>query len=111
MMKELLEQDPQLFIVDNKKQTEEKNDKYLEDIANGEYNLNLKAIQNLSSNNENNDSDENNNSQDSIEAYFEDLDKIINESNDIDEKNNYINNDININNEYEKNKENQEQEI
>ena len=110
MMKELLEQDPQLFIVDNKKQTEEKNDKYLEDIANGEYNLNLKAIQNLSSNNENNDSDENNNSQDSIEAYFEDLDKIINESNDIDEKNNYINNDININNEYEKNKENQEQE-
>ena len=100
MMKELLEQDPQLFIVDNKKQTEEKNDKYLEDIANGEYNLNLKAIQNLSSNNENNDSDENNNSQDSIEAYFEDLDKIINESNDIDEKNNYINNDININNEY-----------
>ena len=110
MMKELLEQEPQLFIVDNKKQTEEKNDKYLEDIANGEYNLNLKAIQNLSSNNENNDSDENNNSQDSIEAYFEDLDKIINESNDIDEKNNYINNDININNEYEKNKENQEQE-
>ena len=116
MMKELLEQDPQLFIVENSnKKNKEQNEnedynKILEDISNGEYNLNLKAIQSLSSNNkENNDSNENNNSQDSIEAYFEDLDKIINESNDIDERNNYENNINNINN-YEKNNENQEQE-
>ena len=116
MMKELLEQEPQLFIVENSnKKNKEQNEnedynKILEDISNGEYNLNLKAIKSLSSNNkENNDSNENNNSQDSIEAYFEDLDKIINESNDIDERNNYENNINNINN-YEKNNENQEQE-
>ena len=106
MMKELLEQEPQLFIVNDKKQNEDKNNKYLNDITNGEYNLNLKAIQNLSSNNENNDSEKNNNSQDSIEAYFEDLDKIINENNDIDEKNKIENNNKN----FETNNENQEQE-
>ena len=119
MMKELLEHDPNLeFITEdsnNKKQqnkNEDNNTKNFEDISNGEFNLDLKAIQNLSSNNDeniDNDGNDNNNSQDSIEAYFEDLDKIINDNNDIDEKNNDENN-ININNEFEYNKENQEQE-
>ena len=119
MMKELLEHDPNLeFITEdsnNKKQqnkNEDNNTKNFEDISNGEFNLDLKAIQNLSSNNDeniDNDGNDNNNSQDSIEAYFEDLDKIINDNNDIDEKNNDENN-ININNDFEYNKENQEQE-
>ena len=108
MMKELLEHDPQLeFILDDTNDKKGNKDKK-KNNSNNEFNLDLKAIQNLSSNKKDNiDSDDNdNNSEDSLEAYFEDLDKIINENNDIDEKNSVLNGNYNI----EINNENKQQE-
>ena len=98
MMQELLEHDPELQFVNtglSSKKNEEGNKKVnpFEDFGNfddNDLNLNLKALHNISSNDNNNeksDSDDND-SKDSLEAYFEDLDKIINNNNNVDEQNN-----------------------
>ena len=110
MMKELIENDPDLFINTGFSQKKDKYDvnsiKSEEDINNlgDDFNLDLKAIQNIQSNNENknNNESDNDNDKDSVEDYFDELDKIM-----------YFNNhdlDLENNNDINKNQENKEQE-
>jgi len=107
MMKELIENDPDLFINTGLSQKKDKYDinsiKSMEDINNigDDFNLDLKAIQNIQSNNENKDNNESDSDKDNVEDYFDELDKMMflnNQDFDLD------NNDIN------KNQENKEQE-
>ena len=110
MIEALMENDPELEFIgfsDKKENKEDKNKKSnsLEDISNisDEFNLNLNVLQNIGENNNQEGDSDNDNNEDSLEAYFDDLDKhtFKNNTNNMDEANNYI--DLN------KNKENKEQ--
>ena len=94
MMKELLEHDPQLEFINtgfSQKNDENKNNN-IKDINDlDEYNFDINAIKNLSSNEKKQKSDsEENDSEDSLEAYFDDLDKLINGNNNNFELDEYI---------------------
>ena len=107
MMKELIENDPDLFINTGLSQKKDKYDinsiKSMEDINNigDDFNLDLKAIQNIQSNNENKDNNESDSDKDNVEDYFDELDKMM-----------FLNNqDFELdNNDINKNQENKEQE-
>ena len=96
MMKELLKQEPDLFIDTGLSQ---KNDENNINNAGDDNNLNINALQNISSNNNNNNNkeksdSEDNNSEDSLDAYFEDLDRIINGNNNGLDLDNIIDEDV-----------------
>ena len=107
MMKELIENDPDLFINTGLSQKKDKYDinsiKSMEDINNigDDFNLDLKAIQNIQSNNENKDNNESDSDKDNVEDYFDELDKMM-----------FLNNqDFELdNNDINKNQKNKEQE-
>ena len=96
MMKELLKQEPDLFIDTGLSQ---KNDENNINNIGDDNNLNINALQNISSNNNNNNNkeksdSEDNNSEDSLDAYFEDLDRIINGNNNGLDLDNIIDEDV-----------------
>ena len=91
MIKELMENDPELeFYNEGSSQKKENYDininsfEDLNDLGN-DTNLDLKALQNISSNKEKSDSDDDK-IEDDIEDYFDELDKIVYNNNDYDKK-------------------------
>ena len=108
MIKELVDNDPDLFVNTGLTEKKEKdkdlnnlNDlENINEINDLDFNLDLKALQNVDSNDNNEKSDsEDNQSENSLEDYFDELDKIVYGEKNIFE---FDNNDINHNQENKK---------